>query len=149
MMLRFARWHIWLGWVVGLPILMWTVTGLVMVARPIEEVRGSALQAPAVPVAPGAYTLPPVDLRRAVNAWQASFADGTNLYIDAATGEVLALRTGWWRIYDFMWGLHIMDPATREDTHNPFVIAFAVLATFGALLGCILLFRRRKAGPRR
>ena len=222
MMLRFARWHIWLGWVVGLPILMWTVTGLVMVARPIEEVRGSALQAPAVPVAPGAYSLPamdepihhaeliqqpigpvwlvtttdggryryyapdgslvppvieseareiaeasfageaelesltyfpadapPVDLRRAVNAWQASFADGTNLYIDAATGEVLALRTGWWRIYDFMWGLHIMDPATREDTHNPFVIAFAVLATFGALLGCILLFRRRKAGPRR
>ena len=164
MMLRFARWHIWLGWVVGLPILMWTVTGLVMVARPIEEVRGSALQAPAVPVAPGAYTLPemdepihhaeliqqpigpvwlvtttdggryryyapdgslvppvieseareiaeasfageaelesltyfpadapPVDLRRAVNAWQASFADGTNLYIDAATGEVLAV----------------------------------------------------------
>ena len=83
------------------------------------------------------------------NEWQASFADGTNLYHDAATGEVLALRTGWWRIYDFMWGLHIMDPATREDTHNPFVIAFAVLATFGALLGCILLFRRRKAGPRR
>ena len=190
MMLRFARWHIWLGWVVGLPILMWTVTGLVMVARPIEEVRGSALQAPAVPVAPGAYTLPEMDepihhaelIQQPIGpVWlvtttdggryryyapdgslvppvieseareiaEASFADGTNLYIDAATGEVLALRTGWWRIYDFMWGLHIMDPATREDTHNPFVIAFAVLATFGALLGCILLFRRRKAGPRR
>ena len=28
MMRRFARWHIWLGWLVGFPILMWTVTGL-------------------------------------------------------------------------------------------------------------------------
>ena len=44
-----------------------------------------------------------------------------------------------------MWGLHIIDPAGREDTHNPFVIGFGVLATLGALLGCILLFRRRKA----
>ena len=33
LMLRFARWHIWLGWVVALPVLMWLVTGLVMVAR--------------------------------------------------------------------------------------------------------------------
>ena len=39
-MRRYARWHIWLGWVVGLPVLMWTVTGLFMVARPIDEVRG-------------------------------------------------------------------------------------------------------------
>ena len=36
-MQRFARWHIWAGWLVGFPVLMWTVTGLVMVARPIEE----------------------------------------------------------------------------------------------------------------
>ena len=27
-----AKWHVWLGWLVGVPILMWTVTGLVMVA---------------------------------------------------------------------------------------------------------------------
>ena len=39
-MQRISRWHIWLGWLVGLPVLMWTVTGLVMVAKPIEEVRG-------------------------------------------------------------------------------------------------------------
>jgi len=42
-MQRFARWHIWLGWLVGVPILMWTITGLVMVARPIETVRGTDL----------------------------------------------------------------------------------------------------------
>ena len=43
-MQRFAKWHIWLGWLVGFPILMWTVTGLVMVIKPIEEVRGNHLR---------------------------------------------------------------------------------------------------------
>ena len=44
-MRRLARWHIWLGWLIGLPLVMWTVTGLVMVARPIETVRGTHLRA--------------------------------------------------------------------------------------------------------
>ena len=50
--------------------------------------------------------------------------DGTHFYVDAGSGEIVAKRTGWWRFYDFMWGLHIMDPGGREDTHNPFVIGF-------------------------
>jgi len=29
---RLRRWHVWLGWIVGLPILLWVVTGLAMVA---------------------------------------------------------------------------------------------------------------------
>ena len=219
MMQRFARWHIWLGWVVGLPILMWTVTGLWMVARPIEEVRGEHLRARHAAIDPAEVRFPanigepvhearlvdqpdgaswivttadgtrlrysarygtatppvvkeearriaeaayagdaefsgvtyfpsgetPTDARAEGAVWQARFADGTRVYIDDATGEVLALRTGQWRLYDLMWGLHIMDPQTREDTHNPFVIGFAALAVLGALLGCTLLFRRRKA----
>ena len=40
---RLRRWHIWLGWIVGIPMLVWTLSGLVMVARPIEEVRGEHL----------------------------------------------------------------------------------------------------------
>ena len=43
-MKRLAKLHIWLGWLVGAPILMWTITGLVMVAKPIEEVRGNHLR---------------------------------------------------------------------------------------------------------
>ena len=35
-MRRFARWHIWLGWLVGVPIVMWMVTGLIMVSPLIE-----------------------------------------------------------------------------------------------------------------
>jgi len=45
MMRRLAKWHIWLGWLVGVPLVMWTLTGLVMVSRPIETVRGDHLRA--------------------------------------------------------------------------------------------------------
>ena len=56
---RLRRWHVWLGWVVGLPILLWVVTGLVMVARPIEEVRGEHLLRDPAPMR---MALPPVPL---------------------------------------------------------------------------------------
>jgi hypothetical protein len=219
LMRRFARLHVWLGWLVGFPILMWTVTGLWMVARPIEEVRGehlrsahaaldpaeiafpanigepihearlvaqpdgpawivtaadgrrwraSARYGTATPpvvkdearrIAEGAYAgegafaaatyFPageaPAEARSAGAAWRVRFSDGANVYVDDATGEVLALRTGQWRLYDVMWGLHIMDLPTREDTHHPILIVFAALSAIGAALGCVLLFRRRKA----
>ena len=60
-MLRFARWHIWLGWLVGFPILMWTITGLVMIVRPIEGVRGDELQKQAPAIELGRYALPDFD----------------------------------------------------------------------------------------
>ena len=50
-MRRFAKWHIWLGWLTGVPLVLWCVSGLVMVARPIEEVRGDHLRRELGPVA--------------------------------------------------------------------------------------------------
>ena len=218
-----AKWHVWLGWLVGVPILMWTVTGLVMVAKPIEEVRGTHLrkQVPetALPAdtriavsLPAASTRPvrsvttqvergetitriaymdgtsaryradgsaldplselearliaadgviggddvisttqfaaadvPFDFRRPLPVWQVALADGTHVYIGTETGQIEAVRTRWWRVFDFMWGLHIMDLQTREDTHHPMLVFFAALAAIGALFGCILMFRRRRA----
>lgn len=218
-----AKWHVWLGWLVGVPILMWTVTGLVMVAKPIEEVRGTHLrkQVPetALPAdtqiavsLPAASTRPvrsvttqvergetitriaymdgtstryradgsalgplselearliaadgviggddvisttqyaaadvPFDFRRPLPVWQVALADGTHVYIGTETGQIEAVRTRWWRVFDFMWGLHIMDLQTREDTHHPILVFFAALAAIGALFGCILMFRRRRA----
>jgi hypothetical protein len=87
----------------------------------------------------------PFDARTPGTVWQARFSDDTRLYIDDVTGEVMALRTGWWRVYDLMWGLHIMDLQTSEDAHHPILILFAALSVIGALLGCALMFRRRKA----
>ncbi len=216
------RFHIWLGWIVGLPLLAWTLSGLVMVARPIEEVRGEHLvgEAPTlpfgtVPVPPqigprpvaslrleqrhdgprwviaysdggsrladaatgrllppltaadarraveARYTgssritavdktpadSPPIDLRKKIDAWRVTMDDGTRFYVNASTGEIAARRTRWWRFYDFMWGLHIMDLETREDSHNPLVIGFAIVSLVTILLAIVLLpmsLRRRR-----
>ncbi len=48
-MRRLAKWHIWLGWLAGVPIVMWLATGLLMVVRPIDEVRGDHLRRAADP----------------------------------------------------------------------------------------------------
>lgn len=216
------RWHIWLGWIVGVPFLIWTVSGLVMVWKPIEEVRGEHLMAEPRPMRIGGVLVPPalagvpfqslrleqraagprwvitlpdgttrlagpetgvllpplsaadaagevsarysgeakirsvsrtdpdnppLDLRRPIAAWQVVMDDGTHFYVDSASGEVVAKRTAWWRIYDFMWGLHIMDPSTREDTHNRWVVGFGIVALLTTLLALVMLpltLRRRR-----
>jgi len=223
---RNRRWHIWLAWVASVPILLWTISGLVMVARPIEEVRGEGLLRDAPPMrlvgppippsiagvpvsslsleqraagprwvvklADGKVRLadpltglllpalsavdarrevearyageasirwvartdaakPPLELRRPVAAWQVVMSDGVHFYVDASSGQIVATRTGWWRFYDFMWGLHIMDPTTREDSHNPFVILFGVVALAMSVIGTILLpkaLKKRRNGAR-
>lgn len=220
LMRKFARWHIWLGWLVGVPLLMWTLTGLVMVARPIEEVRGNHLRVEqeTLPLtlpgeAFGAVEGPireihakmqdgravavltmmdgsvrrrdmttgqeigpfgpaearavvarqivggdkvqrvtlyeadavPFDFRREMPVWQVALVDGTHIYVGRDTGQIEAVRTRWWRLFDVMWGLHIMDLQTREDTSHPILILFAALGAIGALLGCMLMFRKRKA----
>jgi uncharacterized iron-regulated membrane protein len=53
------RLHIWLGWLVAAPFLLWTVSGLVMVVKPIEEVRGEGLLLEAPLLAPGTPLTPP------------------------------------------------------------------------------------------
>lgn len=224
-MQRFAKWHIWLGWLVGVPILMWTVTGLVMVIKPIEEVRGNHLRKdvteralppdtsisvalPSDSTEPvrsvttqvergetvtritymdgtserfrtnGAKMAPlsevearlivgerihggdkvvstarheadavPFDFRRPMPVWQVVLEDGTHVYVGTETGAIEAVRTRWWRTFDFVWGLHIMDLETREDTSHPILILFALLGVLGSLLGCVLMFRRRRARP--
>lgn len=220
------RYHIWLGWIIGLPMLFWTLSGVVMVLKPNDEVRGVALLSEpppfaltVAPVAPrvegrglksltieqrangprwvlrfadggsrladpangqllpgysaadavrevmARYTgkarvasvtrtdpaRPPLELRREIAAWQVAMSDGTRFYVDAANGEVVARRTRWWRLYDWMFGLHIMDLETREDTGNPWVLGFGIATLLTTFLALILLpmtiKRRRRASP--
>lgn len=216
-----AKLHIWLGWLIAVPLLIWTVSGLVMVARPVAEVRGedyrkntqprpipagwlaaqliegedrpvelrtrmqgnsavtSAIYADGKveryfarsgqPVAEidlaAARTIaameikggddiasitafdaehPPAELRRAIPVWQVVLGDGTRVYIGRDSGEIEAIRTGWWRLHDLMWGLHIMDLQDRKDTHHPLLILFAALAVLMTVIGSILMFRNRR-----
>ena len=222
---RLRRWHVWLGWVIALPILFWVTSGLVMVWKPIEEVRGEHLlrELPPVrlvgpPVPPGVagvpvkslaleqraagarwviglpdgttrladpltgrivpplsaadalrevqsrYTgkakvqsvsrtdpdKPPLEFRRPIAAWQVAMDDDTRFYVDSASGEVVARRTPWWRFYDLMWGLHIMDLKTREDANNPLTLGFGGLALLMSVLAMVLLpmtINRRRRRP--
>jgi len=87
----------------------------------------------------------PFDFRRPMPVWQVALENGAHVYVGRDTGQIEAVRTRWWRAFDFMWGLHIMDLQTREDTSHPILIVFALLGVIGALFGCVLMFRRRKA----
>lgn len=221
------QYHVWLGWVVGLPILFWVVTGLIMIIKPLDEVRGRHLLAPpapvtlgATPVVPGIDGLPlssltiepraagprwvakieggpsrladpntgqwlaplsaadavrevmsrykgqskvasvsrtdpanpPLDLRQPIATWNVVMDDGTHFYVDAATGAIVATRTRFWRIYDWMWGLHIMDMTTRENPHNAWTATFGIASLVMAFLALFLLpmtiKRRRKPNPK-
>ena len=222
-MQRLAKWHIWLGWLVGVPVVMWTVTGLIMTIKPMDEVHGDHLRKDVAETAlprdtqiavalPSDSTAPvrsvltqvergetvtritymdgtserfradgrkmsplsevearlivdqhihggdrvvstarfdadstPFDFRRPVPVWQVVLEDGTHVYVGTETGRIEAVRTEWWRTFDFVWGLHIMDLETREDTSHPILILFALLSVIGSIFGCVLMFRRRKA----
>ena len=220
------RYHVWLGWLVGVPLLLWTVSGLVMVARPIETVRGSDLRIDSqtiplpsfnpAPVLNGIDVEPtvkeirtfmqrgravtivtrlngsamrfdaahgwfipalaehearevvakgivggsritgatlfaagkvPFDFRKPMPVWQVRLADGTHVYVGRDTAEIEAVRTRYWRFYDFMWGLHIMDLQTREDTHHPILVVFTAIAALATVLAVLLMIARY--APRR
>lgn len=208
------RWHLWLGWLVALPLLLWTASGLFMAAVPIERVRGEHLVRPAPPLAlpfrpvppdltglpaqavsleqrpggpewivrlpagralradprTGTYLPPldaaavraivaqryagqapvvaltrlsaeaaPLELRRPVASWQVQFADGARFYLDAGSGDILARRTQLWRVYDVLWGLHILDPFGRENFNTPWLVIAAALSLLSVLLAVLLL----------
>lgn len=91
---------------------------------------------------------PPLELRRPGGAWVVGDAADTRVYI-GQTGEVMAVRTGLWRWYDMFWGLHILDPQGREDTHHPILIASAALSLVSVVSGFVLLWVRFRPRRRR
>jgi hypothetical protein len=91
---------------------------------------------------------PPLELRRPGGAWMVAAADGTHVYLDHA-GSVMAVRTNLWRWYDFAFGLHILDPQGREDTHHPLLIGSAALALGSVISGIFLLWVRFRPKRRR
>jgi len=76
--------------------------------------------------------------------WQVQFNDteNTRLYIDPNTGSVLRVRTDTWRLFDFMWMLHIMDYEDRSDFNHPLLIGFSAGALLFTLTGIVLLWQR-------
>ena len=97
---RLRRWHVWLGWIIGIPVLLWVVSGLIMVWKPIEEVRGEHLvrepppmrfSAPVVPPAIAGVPLTSLTLeqRAAGPRWVVKLPDGMTRLADPRSGALL------------------------------------------------------------
>lgn len=227
-----SRVHRWLALIIGIQLLLWFASGLIMSVLPIDRVRGEHLvervsratlhqtrpRAPldlvlreaAKPVrevryrlllgreiaeveladgtvvlydAETAQSIPPLSaaMARAVGvqayrgtspppsvravstasteykgtlpAWRVDFPDpdATRIYVAQNSGRIVAVRNGTWRLYDFFWGLHIMDWKNHEDFNTPWLIGFASGGLALAIAGSALLYfrwprkRRRRA----
>lgn len=86
----------------------------------------------------------PDDFAGDLPVWRVSApdVDGLRAYVSPVSGKILAVRTDTWRLYDFLWGLHIMDWKGRENFNTPWLSAFAGGALVLALAGFVLLIMR-------
>lgn len=216
-----SRLHKWFALIVGLQVLIWMTSGLVMSVLPIEVVRGehlvnrtghevlgkvqgvrpledvvAAAQGPVEAVTfriqggrltaevtgggksalVDPYTanrLPPIgkdaaaaialrswkgtanpsvaveqveevspEFRGPLPAWRVTLNGSTRVYVGADNGQVRAVRTDTWRIYDFLWGLHIMDWKEHDNFNNVWLMSFAASGLLFALTGFVLLVMR-------
>jgi uncharacterized iron-regulated membrane protein len=73
--------------------------------------------------------------------WRVEFDnwDKPTLYFSPVTGELLSRRHELWRIFDFVWMLHIMDYDERENVNNLLLRIFTWGAVLMALSGAWLL----------
>ena len=94
-----------------------TVANLIESAEPTSEFRG-----------------------RDLPLWQLIDTEhpSVNVYLDAYSGSVSAIRNDAWRIWDFLWSLHIMDYSTRDKIGTVLLKIFSVLTLFTAVLGIAL-----------
>jgi uncharacterized iron-regulated membrane protein len=73
-------------------------------------------------------------------AWSVTFDAPNNptAYIPAEEGQVRAIRHRDWRTFDFLWMLHTMDYAGRDNFNNLLLRAFSVLGLVTVLSGFVL-----------
>ena len=111
-------------------------------AAQAERIAAAALRVPA--------TLEGVDIiedtpagaewrGRALPLWRVRYGEPERLsvYVDNWTGDVVARRTTRWRIFDFLWMLHIMDFDERDDFNTPLLQVAALLGLILALTGLV------------
>lgn len=127
-----------------------------MNAQRARQVAESMLVTPGTHVATELieHAEPDSEIRgRELPVWQVRFSEpeSVSLYLDPWTGDLLTRRTTRWRIFDFMWMLHIMDFEARDDFNSLLLQAAAALGLIVALSGVIFwamttrLWRRQRA----
>ena len=64
-----------------------------------------------------------------------------NAYLNIFSGDIVAIRSAQWRIWDLMWGFHIMDWQERDNIDNMLLKIFSILALISSLSGILLFFK--------
>ncbi|MBD1388404.1 MULTISPECIES: PepSY domain-containing protein [Echinimonadaceae] len=84
---------------------------------------------------------------RHLPVWQVTFDhySAPTFYVSEYTGEIVTKRHSPWRIFDWMWRLHIMDYTEGENVSNLLFILSATTALAAALTGIILLVLRLRS----
>jgi uncharacterized iron-regulated membrane protein len=85
--------------------------------------------------------------------WRVDFDDWleTSLYLHPDTGVLATRRHRFWRWFDFLWSLHIMDYRERSDVNNWLLLIASVLGTITVISGLWLtwfsfgFFQRRRS----
>ena len=83
-------------------------------------------------------TIPGSEYRgAALPLWRAFAAASPNeiAYINASSGEIVAVRHEAWRWWDFLWSLHIMSYSDRDVIGTWLLKCFSVLALGTAVMG--------------
>lgn len=101
----------------------------------------------------------PIELQsRPLPLWRVDFDDWleTSLYLHPDTGRLVTRRHRFWRLFDFLWALHIMDYTERSDVNNTLLRVATVAGVAATATGVWLAFhsfaflqrRRRVRQPR-
>ena len=64
-----------------------------------------------------------------------------SVYLNAYSGDIVAIRSSSWRLWDLMWGLHIMDWQERDNINNVLLKLFSILALISSVTGLLLFFK--------
>lgn len=82
------------------------------------------------------------EYRSTYPVWRIDFEDKdqTSFYVSPSDGNLKAVRGNIWRVYDFLWMLHIMDYSERENFNHWWLVIAAFLAVSVTLTGFVLFF---------
>jgi len=93
-----------------------------------EQARGSEYRGKKLPI----YKVTSIDENN----------ENINIYLDVYSGKIVAIRSNQWRIWDLMWGFHIMDWVDRDNIDNLLLKIFSFLALLTSISGIFLFFKR-------
>lgn len=129
------------------PVTVSALSGEALPAMTADEARAAAVAAyagTAEPTEVRYLATPPQETGRDTPGWRVDFADAerTTFYVSPVTAEVETRRSAVWRLYDFMWRLHILDFRNGENFNHPLLIGVTGLTLALLITGLILLVAR-------